>query len=50
MEYLMNKNNLKWVTIVSEHAIIISVCLQNLIDELIQQKNKTRAYVSIPYA
>lgn len=37
-EYLMAKNTLQWITICSEHAILMSVCLQSIVDELLSQK------------
>ena len=38
-EYLMAKNSLRWVTIASEQAMLISACLQSIVDELLNQKN-----------
>ncbi|XP_055855145.1 sorting nexin-17 isoform X2 [Episyrphus balteatus] len=38
-EYLMSKNCLKWITIASDQAMLISVCLQGMVDELIHQKD-----------
>lgn len=38
-EYLMAKNTLQWITITSEHAMLISVCLQSIVDELLNQKD-----------
>lgn len=38
-EYLMAKNTLQWITISSEHAILMSVCLQSIVDELLSQKD-----------
>lgn len=37
-EYLIAKNELQWITIVSEQAILMSVCLQAMIDELLQKR------------
>ncbi|OXU28479.1 hypothetical protein TSAR_013359 [Trichomalopsis sarcophagae] len=34
-EYLMAKDHLQWITISSEQAILMSVCLQSMIDELL---------------
>lgn len=34
-EYLVAKNQLQWITITSEQAILMSVCLQAMIDELL---------------
>ncbi|XP_052757683.1 sorting nexin-17 isoform X2 [Galleria mellonella] len=38
-EYLISKDNLKWITLKTEHATFISVCLQSIVDELMRQKN-----------
>ncbi|KAG5674703.1 hypothetical protein PVAND_004655 [Polypedilum vanderplanki] len=38
-EYLMAKNSLKWIKLVTEQAMLISVCLQSMVDELLNQKN-----------
>lgn len=38
-EYLMAKNSLKWITIASEQAMLMSVCLQCMVDELLNQKD-----------
>lgn len=38
-EYLMAKNTLQWIAISSEHAILMSVCLQSIVDELLNQKD-----------
>lgn len=38
-EYLMAKSTLQWITISSEHAILMSVCLQSIVDELLSQKD-----------
>nr|CAI5833830.1 unnamed protein product [Callosobruchus analis] len=38
-EYLMSKDKLQWVTITSDQAILMSVCLQSLVDELLMKKN-----------
>ncbi|XP_030830080.1 sorting nexin-17 [Strongylocentrotus purpuratus] len=37
-EYLVAKNKLQWVTIRSQQAILISLCLQSMVDELLLQK------------
>jgi Sorting Nexin 17 FERM C-terminal domain len=37
-EYLMPKNCLQWITIYSESAMLMSVCLQSIVDELLNQK------------
>lgn len=38
-EYLMSKDKLQWITITSEQAILMSICLQSLVDELLLKKN-----------
>lgn len=38
-EYLMAKNTLQWITIISEQAMLMSVCLQSIVDELLNQKD-----------
>ncbi|KAL7040992.1 hypothetical protein ACKWTF_000571 [Chironomus riparius] len=38
-EYLMSKNCLRWIKLVTEQAMLISVCLQSMVDELLNQKN-----------
>uniref|UniRef100_A0A1Q3FLS6 Putative sorting nexin n=1 Tax=Culex tarsalis TaxID=7177 RepID=A0A1Q3FLS6_CULTA len=38
-EYLMAKNQLKWITVYSEQSMLMSVCLQSIVDELLNQKN-----------
>ncbi|KAJ8983304.1 hypothetical protein NQ317_010842 [Molorchus minor] len=38
-EYLMSKDKLQWINISSEQAILMSVCLQSLVDELLMKKN-----------
>ncbi|XP_013176517.1 PREDICTED: sorting nexin-17 [Papilio xuthus] len=38
-EYLISKDNLEWITLRTEHAIFISVCLQSIVDELMRQKS-----------
>ncbi|KAF5274543.1 hypothetical protein FQA39_LY07155 [Lamprigera yunnana] len=38
-EYLMSKDKLQWITISSEQSILMSVCLQSLVDELLLKKN-----------
>lgn len=37
-EYLMARDKLQWVTITSDQAILISVCLQSIVDELLLKK------------
>ncbi|XP_037298503.1 LOW QUALITY PROTEIN: sorting nexin-17-like [Manduca sexta] len=38
-EYLISKDNLIWITLRTEHATFISVCLQSIVDELMRQKS-----------
>lgn len=37
-EYLMSRDKLQWITIASEQAILMSVCLQAMVDELLLKK------------
>ncbi|XP_013392676.1 sorting nexin-17 [Lingula anatina] len=37
-EYLMAKDTLKWITLFTDEAILISMCLQGMVDELIMKK------------
>lgn len=38
-EYLVSKSMLQWVTVVSEQAILLSMCLQGMVGELLLKKN-----------
>jgi len=38
-EYLVARNTLKWITIFTNQAILISMCLQGMVDELIMKKD-----------
>lgn len=38
-EYLVAKDKLMWITISSEQAILMSICLQSMVDELLLKKN-----------
>lgn len=37
-EYLMHKDELRWITVMSEQAILISICLQSMVDELLSRR------------
>ncbi|KAK7502934.1 hypothetical protein BaRGS_00005883 [Batillaria attramentaria] len=37
-EYLMSKDTLRWIAIVSDQAMLLSMCLQSMVDELIMKK------------
>jgi len=37
-EYLIAKDQLQWITVVSEQAILMSMCLQGMVEELIMKK------------
>ncbi|ESO85974.1 hypothetical protein LOTGIDRAFT_235573 [Lottia gigantea] len=37
-EYLMSRETLKWVTITSDQAMLLSMSLQNMVDELLMKK------------
>merc|ERR1719273_340613 len=39
-EYLMPSGELQWVTIVSCQAILISLCLQSMVEELLRLRNE----------
>ena len=41
-EYLVAKNKLQWITIGSEQAILMSLCLQDMVDELVMKKKGAR--------
>lgn len=41
-EYLMAKEKLQWITVTSEQAILMSVCLQSIVDELMLKKTGAR--------
>lgn len=41
-EYLMAKDTLQLITITSDQAILMSVCLQSLVDELLMKKKGIR--------
>lgn len=41
-EYLMSKDKLQWITVTSDQAILMSVCLQSLVDELLVKKSGIR--------
>lgn len=53
-EYLMSKDKLQWVTVTSDQAILMSLCLQSLVDELLVKKNgydtKTQAAKRGPWS
>ncbi|XP_065358138.1 sorting nexin-17 [Calliphora vicina] len=38
-EYLMSKQNLRWITINSPQAMLMSVCLQEMVNELLNYKD-----------
>ncbi|XP_063407258.1 sorting nexin-17-like [Mytilus trossulus] len=37
-EYLMSRDSLQWISIKTDQAILMSMCLQSMVDELISQK------------
>lgn len=43
----MAKDKLQWITISSDQAILMSVCLQSLVDELLLKKNGIRQKQSL---
>ncbi|XP_064480852.1 sorting nexin-17-like [Ornithodoros turicata] len=38
-EYLVSKTALQWITVVSDQAILLSMCLQGMVGELLLKKN-----------
>ncbi|XP_067929125.1 sorting nexin-17-like [Watersipora subatra] len=42
IEYLLSKDNLKWITLQTNQAILISMCLQAMVDELMMKKSGRR--------
>ncbi|OCT81595.1 hypothetical protein XELAEV_18028418mg [Xenopus laevis] len=51
-EYLMSKDRLQWITISSPQAIMMSICLQSMVDELMVKKSggsikKVKAYCCV---
>lgn len=38
----MSKDNLQWISISSEQAILMSVCLQSMVDQLLLKRNGIR--------
>ena len=41
-EYLMPSGELQWVTIVSSQAILMSLCLQSMVEELLRMRNNVK--------
>ncbi|XP_005096824.1 sorting nexin-17 isoform X2 [Aplysia californica] len=41
-EYLMSRDHLQWISIISDQAMLMSMCLQNMVDELIMKKQGKR--------
>ncbi|XP_022105765.1 sorting nexin-17-like isoform X1 [Acanthaster planci] len=41
-EYLIGRNKLQWITMTSDQAILISLCLQDMVDELLLKKRGGR--------
>lgn len=44
IEYLISKDDLRWIVIKSEQAILMSTCLKSIIEELVLKKNKLPIY------
>ncbi|XP_065062712.1 sorting nexin-17-like [Rhopilema esculentum] len=38
-EYLFSKDKLKWITVFSDEGIMMSMCLQGIVDEIIREKD-----------
>ena len=41
-EYLMPSGELQWVTVVSSQAILMSLCLQSMVEELLRIRNNVK--------
>lgn len=41
-QYLLNKDQLQWITVNSAQAILMSVCLQGMVEELLMKKNGSK--------
>ncbi|XP_076354671.1 sorting nexin-17-like isoform X4 [Tachypleus tridentatus] len=38
-EYLLSKDKLQWITVKSDQAVLMSVCLQGMVEELLSKRN-----------
>ncbi|CAM1322467.1 SNX17 (predicted) [Pycnogonum litorale] len=38
-EYLISKDKLQWITVISPQAILMSICLQGMVEELLMKKD-----------
>uniref|UniRef100_A0A0B7A079 Sorting nexin-17 n=1 Tax=Arion vulgaris TaxID=1028688 RepID=A0A0B7A079_9EUPU len=41
-EYLMSRDTLQWISVISDQAMLMSMCLQSMVDELIMKKHDKR--------
>ncbi len=37
-EYLMHSGELQWITVVSTQAVLMSLCLQSMVEELLRER------------
>lgn len=44
IEYLISKDDLRWIVIKSEQAVLMSICLKSIIEELVLKKNNLPLY------
>lgn len=44
IEYLISKDDLRWIVIKSEQAVLMSTCLKSVIEELVLKKNNLPLY------
>lgn len=44
IEYLISKDDLRWIVIRSEQAVLMSTCLKSVIEELVLKKNNIPLY------
>ena len=44
IEYLISKDDLRWIVVKSEQAVLMSTCLKSVIEELVLKKNQLPLY------
>lgn len=47
-EYLMNKDNLRWITVESDQSVLISMSLQGIVDELLMKRKGLKYGSTVP--
>ena len=38
-EYLMSKNEMRWIKVISSQAVLMSLCLQGMVKQLLNSQN-----------